>query len=69
MKLNIVTVISKEDKAHSVIYKLNVFYSISSSCFTKSNYEMLKVIPNDKLLLESDAPSMFNKSIYDNETE
>ena len=49
--------------------KLNVFYSISSGCFTKSNYEMLKAIPNDKLLFESDAPSMFNKSMYDNEDE
>lgn len=49
--------------------KLNVFYSISSGCFNKANYEMLKAIPNDKLLFESDAPSMFNKNMYRSELE
>ena len=30
---------------------------------------MLSSIPNEKLLLESDAPSMFNKDIYEREEE
>lgn len=47
--------------------KLNVYFSISSGCFTQSNYPMLEALPNEQILLESDAPSMFNKDIYDNE--
>jgi Tat protein secretion system quality control protein TatD with DNase activity len=30
---------------------------------------MLNLIPLDKILLESDAPSMFNKDIYEKEEE
>ena len=47
--------------------KMNAYYSISSGCFSKSNYPMLEALPNNQILLESDAPSMFNKDIYDNE--
>ena len=46
---------------------LNVYYSISSGCFTTGNYEMLKNLPLDKILFESDSPSMFNKAVYDDE--
>lgn len=46
---------------------MNVYFSISSGCFTKSNYEMLAHLPNDQILLESDAPSMFNSEIYENQ--
>ena len=46
---------------------LNVYYSISSGCFTPGNYEMLKNLPLDKILFESDSPSMFNKAVYDDE--
>ena len=46
---------------------LNVYYSISSGCFTSGNYEMLKNLPLDKILFESDSPSMFNKAVYDDE--
>ena len=48
---------------------LNCYFSISSGCFTKSNFEMLKLLPNNKILFESDSPSMFNKEIYSNENE
>lgn len=30
---------------------------------------MLKFLPDERILLESDAPSMFNSNIYDNEEE
>src|SRR5690606_12591905 len=43
---------------------LNVWYSLSPGCFSESNYEMIKYLPIDKILLESDAPSMFNQGIY-----
>lgn len=46
---------------------MNVYFSISSGCFTKSNYEMLTKLPNEQILLESDAPSMFNAEIYENQ--
>ena len=46
---------------------LNVYYSISSGCYTTGNYEMLKNLPLDKILFESDSPSMFNKAVYDDE--
>ena len=46
---------------------LNVYYSISSGCYTTGNYEMLKYLPLDKILFESDSPSMFNKAVYDDE--
>ncbi len=49
--------------------KFNVWFSISPGCFSEKNYEMLKKIPLDKLLLESDAPSMFNSQVYDDENE
>ena len=48
---------------------LNCYYSISSGCFSTGNYEMLKNLPLDKILFESDSPSMFNKSVYDNEKQ
>ena len=48
---------------------LNCYFSISSGCFTKGNFEMLKNLPNNKILFESDSPSMFNKEIYSNENE
>ncbi len=47
----------------------NVFFSISAGCFNEKNYEMIKSIPLERILLESDAPSMFNKAIYENEQE
>jgi TatD DNase family protein len=47
----------------------DVWYSISPGCFNEKNQEMLKSIPLDKLLLESDSPSMFNLAIYDKEDE
>ena len=48
---------------------LNCFFSISSGCFTTGNYEMLKNLPLNKILFESDSPSMFNKNVYDNEKQ
>ena len=48
---------------------LNCYYSISSGCFSSGNYEMLKTLPLNKILFESDSPSMFNKSVYENEAE
>ena len=48
---------------------LNCYYSISSGCFTNGNYEMLKNLPLNKILFESDSPSMFNKSVYDDEKQ
>ena len=48
---------------------LNVYYSISSGCFNTGNYEMLKNLPLEKILFESDSPSMFNKAVYDNEKD
>lgn len=48
---------------------LNVYYSISSGCYTSGNYEMLKNLPLDKILFESDSPSMFNKAVYNDAKE
>ena len=48
---------------------LNCYFSISSGCFSKSNFDMLKMLPNNKILFESDSPSMFNKEIYSNEND
>ena len=48
---------------------LNVYYSISSGCYTSGNYEMLKNLPLDKILFESDSPSMFNKAVYNDTKE
>ena len=48
---------------------LNVYYSISSGCCTSGNYEMLKNLPLDKILFESDSPSMFNKAVYNDTKE
>ena len=48
---------------------LNCYYSISSGCFTTGNYEMLKNLPLNKILFESDSPSMFNKNVYDDEKQ
>ena len=48
---------------------LNCYYSISSGCFSTGNYEMLKNLPLNKILFESDSPSMFNKSVYDDEKQ
>ncbi len=49
--------------------KFNVWFSISPGCFNEKNSEMINDIPVERLLLESDAPSMFNKDIYDNKEE
>ena len=48
---------------------LNCYYSISSGCFTTGNYEILKNLPLNKILFESDSPSMFNKAIYEDEKQ
>ena len=48
---------------------LNCYYSISSGCFSTGNYEMLKNLPLNKILFESDSPSMFNKNVYDDEKQ
>ena len=48
---------------------LNCYYSISSGCFTSGNYEMLKSLPLNKILFESDSPSMFNKLVYEDEKQ
>ena len=48
---------------------LNCYYSISSGCFTTGNYEILKNLPLNKILFESDSPSMFNKAVYDDEKQ
>ena len=45
------------------------YYSISSGCFASGNYEMLKSLPLNKILFESDSPSMFNKSVYEDEKQ
>jgi len=49
--------------------KLNVWFSISPGCFNEKNSEMIKEIPVDRLLIESDAPSMFNMDIYEKKEE
>jgi Tat protein secretion system quality control protein TatD with DNase activity len=49
--------------------KYNVWFSVSPGCVIEKNYDMLKLIPLDRLLLESDAPSMFNSKIYESEDE
>ncbi len=49
--------------------RLDVWFSLSSRCYIDKNFEMIKEIPLDRLLLESDSPSMFNKSIFQNEEE
>ncbi len=49
--------------------KFNVWFSISPGCFNEKNSEMIKEIPVDRLLIESDAPSMFNMDIYENKEE
>ena len=49
--------------------KINVWFSLSSGCYNEKNFEMITEIPLDRLLLESDSPSMFNKSIFENEEE
>jgi TatD DNase family protein len=49
--------------------KLNCYFSISSGCFIEKNFEMLKNLPNDKILFESDSPSMFNKLVYNSEDD
>ena len=48
---------------------LNCYYSISSGCFSTGNYEMLKNLPLNKILFESDSPSMFNKAVYEDEKQ
>ncbi len=47
--------------------KFNTWFSISPGCFTEKNFDMIKKIPMENLILESDSPSMFNNLIYDNE--
>jgi Tat protein secretion system quality control protein TatD with DNase activity len=48
---------------------LNCWFSISPGCINEKNYKMLKSLPLESIVLESDAPSMFNKAIYNNENE
>jgi Tat protein secretion system quality control protein TatD with DNase activity len=49
--------------------KFNPWFSLSAGCFIEKNFEMIKEIPLDRLLLESDSPSMFNKNIYEKEED
>lgn len=49
--------------------KFNPWFSISAGCYSHKNEEMIKAIPADRLILESDSPSMFNKHIYSSEKE
>ena len=46
--------------------KLNVWFSISAGCYNEKNFEMLKKIPLENILLESDSPSMFNEHVFEN---
>lgn len=48
---------------------LNVWFSLSPGCYNEKNYEMIKALPLDRLILESDSPSMFNKDIYSEAAE
>jgi Tat protein secretion system quality control protein TatD with DNase activity len=48
---------------------LKCWFSISPGCINEKNYKMLKSLPLDNIVLESDAPSMFNKAIYNTEDE
>ena len=57
------------DKIAVKLQNFNVWYSLSPGCFNEKNYGMIKNLPLDKILLESDAPSMFNKEIYSNDAE
>lgn len=43
---------------------MNVWYSLSAGCYCDKNIEMIKKIPLDRLVYESDSPSMFNSIIY-----
>ncbi len=49
------------------IKSFNCWFSISSGCYTERNYSMLKFLPLENMLFESDSPSMFNKDIYYND--
>jgi len=49
--------------------KFNPWFSISPGCFTEKNFDMIRKIPIENLLLESDSPSMFNNLIYDDENK
>lgn len=48
---------------------LNAYFSISSGCYSKSNFEMIEFLPLDKILVESDSPSMFNRDVFDKEED
>lgn len=45
----------------------NTWFSLSPGCFNDKNFDMIKKMPIENMLLESDSPSMFNNLIYDNE--
>lgn len=47
----------------------NPWFSISPGCFIEKNFDMIRKIPIENLLLESDSPSMFNNLIYDDENK
>ena len=48
---------------------LNCWFSISPGCFVERNYEILKFIPLENMILESDSPSMFNSLIFKSDEE
>jgi Tat protein secretion system quality control protein TatD with DNase activity len=58
-----------ESKLVDKFKKFNCWFSLSPGCLVEKNYQMIKSLPMDLLVLESDAPSMFNKAIYDNEEQ
>lgn len=49
--------------------KFNPWFSISPGCFNEKNFDMIRKIPLENMLLESDSPSMFNDLIYDDENK
>lgn len=42
---------------------LGCYFSISPGCCTEKHYHMLSKIPKERLLLESDSPSLFNEGL------
>lgn len=48
--------------------KFNTWFSISPGCYNDKNFEMLRKLPIENMLLESDSPSMFNEVIYDDKS-
>ena len=45
--------------------KFGCMFSISIGCLTEKHLHMVKVIPLDNLVLESDSPCLFNKELVD----